>query len=234
MGKLYESSKDVSRGGFRAIKKIHADVLVDLDVVSPPDGWETDKMQVKATMEGAVILEMFPGEGEFELKDGKFTCMWSYGMTQEDYDNDKKPSAGCPWVAVGVKSAEAMGKKPSELVGGPVTIERVPVKLFSHRPKKDDDGNDIEVGEDGKYPLVDVVSEDYFSFVAEDGEGNDAFNDYAREKLSGLTEKAARRKLVTDLRLKQVSELKDKLAAGTLAEFLGMAIVDGKFVIPER
>jgi hypothetical protein len=131
-----------------------------------------------------------------------------------------------------VASAEKMGTIPEKLVGSVVTIDKQPIVLFSTRPKKDKDGNDIEKGEDGKYPKVDVVQE-IFVFVEDEGTDNENFKTYAAKQLVGLGQKAAKRKLITDTRLKQVPELKDKLADGTLADYLDLEIVDGKFAKKE-
>lgn len=227
MVKITQRTSEASRGGFQNIKKVRG-LLVSVKDVPPPEGWETDKLQIKGEMEDAVILERFEEGDDFELKDGKFTWYWGYGLTPEDAETRNSPQYS-PWMKGAVASAEKMGTIPEKMVGSVVTIDKQRVVLFSTRPKKDADGNDIEKGEDGKYPKVDVTQE-IFVFVPDEGADSENFKDYAAEQLVGLGQKAAKRKLITDTRLKQMFELKDKLNDGTLAEYLDLDIVDGKFV----
>lgn len=232
MGKLTQRTSDAAKGGFSAIESVRG-FVVSIEPVPPPDGWNTEYMQAELKMKDAAILKMAEGADEFDLKEGTFTCMWNLGLKQEEFDADKNSPNWAPWIKGAVASAEALGKTPGDFVGTVATLERKPVILFSSRPNKDDDGNPIEKGKDGKYPKKDVT-QDVFCFVTDEGMDSDEFQDYVRGKISGLTEKAARRKLITDDRLKQFKDLKDKLAAGTLAEFLGMAVKDGKFVVVEE
>lgn len=226
MVKITQRTSEASRGGFQNIKKVRG-VLTTLKDVPPPEGWETDKLQIKGEMEDAVILERFEEGDDFELKDGKFTWYWGYSLTPEDAEVRSSPQYS-PWMKGAVASAEKMGTVPERLVGSVVTIDKQSVVLFSRRPKKDDDGNDIPKGEDGKYPKVDIVQE-IFVFVPDEGADSENFKTYAAEQLVGLGKQAAKRKLITDTRLKQMPELKDKLGDGTLADYLDLDVVDGKF-----
>jgi len=224
MGKtpFVESSKQAAKGGFRGIKKVRG-LVVDIDRVPPPEGWETTKEQIQVRLEEAVVLEMFEGEEEFELRDGKFSFLYPYA------EGDAHPSANGPYMRCLVASAEKLGKKPTDFIGQVVTFAKMPTKLFSTRPNKDAKGNVIEKGEDGKFPLFDVITEDFFSIVADEGADNENTRTYAREAMMGLGKKAALRKLLTDTRLKQLPGLKDKLADGTLAAYLELQVIDGKF-----
>jgi hypothetical protein len=227
MGSLTQSTKQAAKSGFQGIKKVRG-LLTSLEPVSPPEGWNTDKMQAEAVLGDAAILEMAEGVEEFELKNNKFSCMWNTGLTKEQFDNNQASPKWAPWVCAAVASAEKLGKTPKDFVGTVVTLERQTVKQFSHRPNKDKDGKPIEKGDDGKYPLVDVTT-DSFCFVADEGSNSENTKKYAQEILVGLGQKAAQRKLVTDPKLNQFPELKEKFANGTLAEYLELEVVDGKF-----
>uniref|UniRef100_A0A6M3KZ01 Uncharacterized protein n=1 Tax=viral metagenome TaxID=1070528 RepID=A0A6M3KZ01_9ZZZZ len=231
MGDFYESTQETSKGGFQGIKKVRG-LLVDLKLVDPPDSWDSDKLQLQATLEDAKILEMAPGEEEFELKENKFTCMWSYGMTRDEKDAGKKPFAACPWVKVAVASAEAMGKKPTEFIGEYVTIDKIPVFLFKF-PKTEVDTKTGKkkaiLNEEGEKIYEEVWANNSFSFVPDETSDSASVNDYIRDLVEGLNEKATLRKLLVDTRAKQFPEFKQMCNDGTLAEFLGMLMVDGKF-----
>jgi hypothetical protein len=225
--KITQRTSEASRGGFQNIKKVRG-LITSIKDVPPPDGWETDKLQIKGEMEDAVILERFEEGDDFELKDGKFSWYWGYGLTPEDAETKNSPAYSA-WMKGAVASAEKMGKIPENFVGTVATIDKQEVVLFSTRPKKDEDGNEIPKGEDGKYPKKDITME-IFCFVPDEDSDSENFKTYAAEQLDGLGQKAAKRKLITDTRLKQMPELKDKLNDGTLAEYLDMEVVEGKFV----
>jgi len=229
LGKFVESSKEAARGGFRGIKKVRGMVL-DIDRMPPPEGWDTEKDQIQVKLDDAVVLEMFEGEEDFELKDGKFSFLYPYA------EGDARPSANGPYMRCLVASAEKLGKKPSEFIGQVTTFEKLPTKLFSTRPQKDANGKAIPKGEDGKFPLVDVITSDYFCVVEDEGADSENFRQYASEALVGLGQKAARRKIISDPRLKQAeAELKTRLDNGTLAEYLELVVdKDGKFQEPEK
>lgn len=216
MSDFIESSKEASKGGFQGIKKIRG-LQTKLELVDPPESWESTKKQMQLTLEDAAILVMAEGEDEFELKDNKFTCMWGYA------EEGKKPHANSTWMKCAVASAESMGKRPSQFTGEMVTLEKKSIILFQQRDKTQ------PKGEDGKYPLKDIVVENYFCYVADETVGSSSLNDYLQDKLTGLTEKAALRELLGNTRAKQHPELKDDLKAGTLGKKLGLVLVDGKF-----
>jgi len=231
-GKLTQTTAQAAKSGFQGIKKVRG-LLVSLEPTPAPEGWNTDKMQAEAKLEEASILEMFEGVEEFELKNEKFSCLWNIGLTQEQFDAGQASPKWAPWICAAVASAEKLGKKPQDFIGQVVTLDKQRVEQFKHRPNKDKDGKPIAKGDDGKFPL-EVVAIDSFCFVADEGSDSDSTRAYARETLMGLGEKAAKRKLLSDTRLKQLPELKEKLADGTLAEYLELAVVDGKFVKAEE
>ena len=219
MGKDFVTkSKDASKGGFRGIKKVRG-LVVNMEKVPPPEGWETEKDQIQVSLEDATVLEMFEGEDECELKEGKFNFLYPYA------EGDAKPSANGPYMRCLVASAEKFGKDPTDYIGQVTTFEKLPVVLFKQRDKKQ------PKGEDGKYPLVEVIAENYFSIIEDETADSENVRTHTQERLNGLTQKASLRALLTDTRLKQYPELKEKLQSGTLAEYLEMEIVDGKFVM---
>lgn len=220
MGEFVESTKEASRGGFQGIKKIRG-LLIDLKLVPPPESWDTTRLQIQGTLEDAVILEMFPGEEEFELKDGKYSFLVSYA------EEGKIPHANSAYMKCFVASAEKLGKKPSEFIGEYVTLEKIPTVLFK-QTVVGDDKKPILDGE-GKKTYEDIISTSAFSFVADETADSENIKDYVRNLISGLNQKASLRKLLIDTRAKQFPEFKQMLSDGTLAEYLELVVVEDKF-----
>ena len=220
MSDFVESTKEASRGGFQGIKKVRG-LLVDLKLVDPPESWDTTRRQLQGTLEETAILEMFPGEEEFELKDGKYTFLIGYA------EEGKTPHANSPYMKCWVASAEKVGKKPSDFIGQVVTLDKVATVLFK-QAKLDDKKKPI-LDEEGKKVYEDVIVTSTFSFVADETADSENIKDYIRSKIVGLNQKAALRQLLIDTRAKQFPEFKEMLNNGTLADYLELVIVNEKF-----
>lgn len=235
MAEFVESTAQASRGGFQGIKKVSG-VLMDLELVDAPETWSTKKKQIKVTLADAKVLEMFPGEDAFEIKDN-FTFFVPYA------EEGKTPNANSIYMRVWVASAEALGEslfgkkmKPSEFKGQVVTLDKVAIKLFD-APKVDENKKPI-IGEDGKKIMEAVYAVDqngrpnHFSFVKEEKSSDQSVKDYVKLLVAGLNAKAALRQLMLDSKTKNYSELKDSLSASPteFAKFIGMTYVDEKFV----
>ena len=127
------------------------------------------------------------------------------------------------WVA----SAEKLGKKPSDFKGQYVTLLNVRYEAFKRpvideatkKPKKDAEGKTVTE------PIMGAC----FTFIADETIDSNTVKDYVRDLLDGKNETAARRVVIMDARIKQFPEYRNKLQDGTLAEFVNMNIVDGKF-----
>ena len=225
MSDIVESSKEAIKGGFQGIKKAKG-LFVSIDKVPPlftgTSDWGTEpKEQIKFILEDAAILEMFPGEEEFELKDGKFIGYVSYA------EEGKKPHANSAYIKCWVASAEKLGKKPSQFVGTVVTLEKLPVVLFK-KTILDDEKQPI-LGEDGKKTYEEVVTTSTWCFVTNETVDSEDVKEHVKKLLDGVKESGVLRKLLVDTKAKQFPELRDKHKAGTLAEYLGMTVVDGKY-----
>ena len=224
MGDFVESTKEASRGGFQGIKKIRG-LLTELKKV-PPRFTESDygepKEQIEFVLEDATILEMFPGEEEFELKEGRFVGWVTYAVP------GKTPHANSGYIKCWVASAEKLGKKPSEFIGQYVTLEKIPTTLFK-RPKLGEDKKPL-LGQDGKKVYEEISTDNVFSFVADETADSDNIKKHVRELILGLNSKAALRKLLIDPRAKQFPEFKQMLNDGSLADYLELGIEDDKFV----
>lgn len=232
MSDFVESTSEASRGGFQGIKKIRG-LLIELKKVPPsftdvPEwagkNWEP-REQIEFTLEDAVILEMFPGEEDFELKDGKFVGWVSYAA------EGKTPHANSSYMKCWVASAEKMGKKPSDFIGQYVTLEKIPTVLFK-QPELGEDKKPL-LDDEGKKIYKEIVTDKTFCFVADETADSENIKAYIVELIDGLNQKAALRKLLVDTRAKQFPEFKEALNSGTLADMLEMVVVDGKFERPE-
>lgn len=220
MAGFIESTKEASKGGFQGIKKVRG-LLVDLKLVDAPESWDTTKLQLQGTLEEAAILEMFLGEEEFELKEGKYSFLISYA------EEGKTPHANSAYIKCWVASAEKLGKKPSAFVGQQVTLDRIPIVLFKRTIVGEDKKPILD--EAGEKTYEDIVSTSCFSFIPDETADSENIKDYVRGKVVGLNQKAALRPLAMDTKIKQFPEFKQRLNDGTLAEYLGLSLVDEKF-----
>lgn len=218
-----ESTKEASRGGFQGVKKVRG-FLTELKKV-PPRFTESDygepKEQIEFTLEDASILEMFLGEEEFELTDGRFSGWVSYAA------EGKRPHANSAYMKCWVASAEAMGKKPSDFVGQYVTLEKIPTVLFK-RPVMGKDKKPV-LDEDGGKVYEEIATDKVFCFVPDEAADSQDTKGYVRDLVCGLTERAALRKLLLDIKAKQFPEFRQKLDDGTLTAYLDLVLIDGKF-----
>jgi len=223
MGDFIESTKEASRGGFQGIKKVRG-LLTGLRKVPPrftDSEYGEPKDQIEFVLEDAAILEMFPGEEDFELKDNKFVGWVSYAA------EGKTPHTNSAYMKCWVASAEKMGKKPSDFIGQYVTLDKVPTLLFK-KPKLGEDKKPL-LDEEGNKIYDEVTTTNSFCFVPDETADSENIKDYVVGKLIGLNMKAALRPLAMDIKIKQFPEFKQKHNEGTLAEYLGLAVVDGKY-----
>ena len=191
---------------------------------------------VKVDMEDTVVLEMFGDEEPMELKEGKFNFFVPYT------EAGKKPHQNSIYGRCWLASAKELGHVPSEFIGQYVTLEKQARLLFQQYVMEDDGTGKKrpKIGEDGEKVKQDILAvnqmglPNHFCFVAD--ETSDATNvkDYIRDLVTGLNQKAALRKLLVDQKAKQFPEFKERLNAGTLAEYLDLVVVDDKFVKPEE
>lgn len=231
-----ESEKELSIGGFQGIKKIRG-LLVGIDVVDPPSMWENQEKQVvKVDMEETTVLEMFGDEDSFELKDGKFSFYIPY------VEAGKNPHKNSIYNRCWLESAKEQGKKPSELIGSIVTLEKQPRLLFQ-KYIIDPDTKKAKLDDDGEKVKEDILAvneaglPNHFCFAADETADSTSLQGYVREKIVGLNRKAALRKILIDPKKAQLGEFKDMLNNGTLADYLDLVLVgDGdnaKFQEPE-
>jgi hypothetical protein len=224
-----ENEKELAIGGFQGIKKIRG-LLVGIDVVDPPESWENQEKQVvKVDTEDTTVLEMFGDEDIFELKDNKFSFFVPY------VEAGKKPHQNSIYSRCWLASAKELGHLPSEFIGQYVTLEKQARVLF-HKPILEDDGTGRKIpklDDEGKKILEDVLTvnqmglPNHFCFVADETADTDTVKDKVASAVTGLTEKAALRKLLIDF--KQHPDFKNMLNEGTLAKELGLELIDGKF-----
>lgn len=210
------NSGEASKGGFQGIEEIYG-LLVDIDVVPPPDNWETTKDQVLVKMEDAKIIKMAEGEDEIELTDKKFHFYIPY--CEKALDEGKKPTKNSTYVKAFLASAEKLGNTPDKFIGQYVTFRRNEVELFTRTDK--------ETGE------KEVINVNCFQFVGEETADSEDVKEYIRNLCVGLTKKAVLRQLALDPKAKQFPEFKQALSDDTLADKLGLKMVGTKFTAVE-
>jgi len=208
--KLIETTKEAAKEGFKNIKTVRG-LVVNIDVQDAPASWNTTTQNVVVSLEEAAILEYFEEGDQMELKDNKFSFSYKYA------EPGKKPKAVLPYMKCLVASAEKMGKKPSDFIGKVATFSKIPVVGFK---KKNEETGQME----------DVEYKDHFSFVPDANADSGDTIAYVKKLVTGLGIQPALRALMMDERAKQFPEFKDALKAGTLAEKLGLKLVEDKFV----
>lgn len=214
MANFIETEKEASKGGFQGIKTVRG-LVKAVELSDPPEGWKTTKDQIKVSLVDAAVLEMDdPKEEVFELREGKFDFYYGYA------EKGRKPTTGSPYIVVLVRSAAKIGKKPSELVGTVQTFSKIPVKAFPLAKNKRENP-DVEEW---------VTFDGYFSVIADEGADSNATKTYIKDLVKGLNKSAALRALIVDERAKQFPEFKEALNNGSLADLVGLKLVDDKFV----
>ena len=227
-----ESEKELSVGGFQGIKKLRG-MLTNINVEDPPASWSKDsnkesKQVVKVDLEEVSVLEMFGDEEPFELKDGKFNFYIPYAVA------GAKPHANSIYNKCWLESAKELGKKPSEFIGTMVTLEKQPRLLFegyetdptTKKPVLDANGQKIKT----KVLAVNKAGlPNHFCFAGDVSANSGDVKAYIVGLVEGMNQKAALRKLLSDPKAKQYPDYRTKLNDGTLAEFLGLVLIDDLF-----
>ena len=209
--KIVDSPEEAGVSGFRAIKKVRG-LLSGFDIGSAPDGWTDAGEQAILDLDDTTILEMF-GEAEaFELKEDKFRIYIPY-----------KTQSSSTYMMCLVASARETGKqRVRDAIGEYITLERQDRVLGT--TTKNGEKIEIHTTHDTGLPWASA-----WCFVSDETADSERVKDYVKALLIGKTEKVALRDLLTDTRAKQFPEFKAMLQAGTLAEELGLEIVEDKF-----
>lgn len=208
MGNFVESSKEASKGGFQNIKTVRG-LLTDISVVDPPATWKNaTKQLIQFSLSDAVILERFDPEDDFALKEGKLTFTYSYA------EKGKKPSGQGAYMKCLVKSAEALGKKPSDFIGKVTTFSKIPVEGFTNKETNEK-----------------VIYENAYSIIPDVSASAPATIEHIKGLVTGKNLKMALKELMMDDQAKQFPEYKESLQADAakFAGSLGLVIVEEIF-----
>lgn len=218
-------SDEASKGGFQAIKKVTG-ILVSVkrmpskfeETTDDEGRTRTPKDQAEVALEDALILEMDEGEPEPELKDGKFTYWMNYALPGKE-----KPHQNTFFVRGFLKSAEKLAQERGipggtykDLFNTVVVLERQEIVLFKRKIEGSDDKEEITQAN-----LVFASDDDASEGIA--------IVEHIKGLVLGLNKQAALRNLLMDNRAKRYPEYKDALANDTLAEMLGLEVIDGIF-----
>jgi len=226
---IIDKPSEATKGGFQAIKKIEG-ILQPIKRVDPPEwmtgfGGKAPSDQARIDLEEAIILEMEEGEPEPELTGDKFHFFLSYAPKGKE-----KPNASGFFTRGFTKSAVELDAKRrgvsvedgamSNLYDTRVILEKQEVLLG-------------KIKREGQEEKEDLYSTN-FVFVADDDEASGVdMNDHVKTIILGCTKSAAKRAILLDNRAKRLPEYKEALDGDTLAELLGIEMVDGKFAEKE-
>ena len=229
-------------GGAKGVKKVRG-ILTE---IKPPEDskftqsaedlkkYGEPKQQITLLLEEAAILEMFEGEEEYELKDGKFTIWESYAV------KGKTPHQNSVYIKCLVASAKECGYDDlKKAVGQMVTLEKQPRMLFKQPVLGEDSKPILDDNDEKTYNEIRAVDSNgrpnHFCFVADEGISAGDIVDRIKEKITGKNLTAAMRALVMDTRIGQFPEYKTQLENDPqgLAKELGLKLVgegdDAKF-----
>lgn len=222
IGTIIDRPEEASRGSFQAIKKLEG-LFVDRTRVEGKfeDEKGRKRDQIKVDLEDVVILEMFEGEDEPDLEDGKFSFYLNYALAGKD-----KAHANTFYVKGFLTSAVALAKARGiengsipELLNTRVVMEYLPaVPLFKIKRKN-------EEGE----PEEEVVTGRGWVFSASGADEGIDIEEHIKSLVINANKSNALRLLMGDNRVKRDPQWKQALNDGTLADKLGITFVDGVF-----
>uniref|UniRef100_A0A6M3IP61 Uncharacterized protein n=1 Tax=viral metagenome TaxID=1070528 RepID=A0A6M3IP61_9ZZZZ len=220
---IVESLDGLAKGGYQGIKTIRG-ILTSMKQVGSKfteNEYGPPKDQIEVDLTDAVIIEMFEGSDEIELKDGHFKFWIPYAA------KGKAPQEGSIYARTWLSSALAMGKKPSEFLGEYVTLTKKKVDLF--KTDKGDDKKPLGLNPDGSKIMRVVTTEKYFSFV-KDTEDSGDYTAHIKELMLGKSEKVAARAVLLDNRTQQHPEYKEAIKNGTIGTLVGLKLVEDLYV----
>ena len=213
-------SDEASKGGFQAIRRVTG-TLASVKRVASKFTQTDDRVpkdQAEVVLDDAEILEMDVGEPEPELKEGRFTYWMNYALPGKE-----KAHQNTFYVRGFLKSAEALAKERgipngglNDLMGTAITLERKEIVLFKRKVEGSDEKEEI-------------TQENLVFATDSDADAGVDITEHVRGLVVGLNEKAALRNLLMDSKAKRHPEYKDALNGGTLADMLGITVVDGVF-----
>ncbi len=226
-------SDEASKGGFQAVIEVEG-ILSSIERVPPKfTGGEygEPKDQAKIILDDATINEMEPGEPEPELNEGQYTFWLNYATKGKE-----KAHQNTFYVKGFCKSAEGLAKA-REIPNGCVS-DLLNSRVVLRKASKVE-GGFIETTEEGVLLFQRPVSKDSeekeqfysdgFIFVNSEGGSDVDIIEHVKSLVIGKTKGAALRPLMMDNKAKRNPEFKVALADDTLAEVLGLTVVDGKF-----
>lgn len=227
-------SSEATKGGFRAIIEIEGDLCPVKRVPPPPEftGWgnKPPSDQAEITLESAIIRKMEEGEPEPELQDDRFRTWMTYAG-----QGKPKPNANSFFAKYFVTSAQELDSKRRgvkledgdlhNIEGTRVILRRESKFIFKKRKE----------GTDPENPEYDEVYQENYVVVVDEEAGDDVnMDDHITGLVVGNVSSVAKRNLLMDARAKQHPEYKKALDDGSLAELLGLEVVDGKFTQKEE
>ncbi len=236
-------SEEAGVSGTQAIKKIRGMLTEQKRVESKFEASEMDdgkggkkmvqpKDQIQVKMTDVAILEMFDNVEVPDLPEGDFTFWIPFAAKGQMKAHANSPFQKC-WVDTAM---EAYKKAPSQLNGTYVTLDKLPKVLF--KPPVTDTEGKLILDSEGKKTYTEVLSVDkngrakYFCFVKDEGIAAADLPKYIAGKIEGLTKKMALKTLMTDTRVSQFPQYKEKLQEDPegFAKDMGMNLIDDKFV----
>lgn len=211
-------SDEASKGSFQSIKKLEGNLM---SVKRVPNEFDETRDSAKVELEDVIILEMIEGESEPDLEDDKFRFFMNYAKKEK-----AKAHQNTFYAAAFLKSAEELAKARgvdnggvADLIGSRVVLELKEVLLFTRTNKETQEKEEI--------------TGTNFVFASDEAGEQAPIEEHIKSILIGKNKPNALRKLMEDSRAKREPAWRQKLNAGTIAEELGLEVVDGIFTEPQ-
>lgn len=202
--------EQASKGSYKMVKRFNGDLVK----LAREEG-KFDKDQAVLYFENVEIEEMLEDEEKPTLDDDTYRAWYSYALP------GKKPHQNSLWIMGVIASAKECGIleqviKLFEGTGDPihVTMEKREINLYQIR--NDAGEKEWRTGTN-------------FIFVGGTAVTEDDVKDTIKEIVVGLGESAAMRELMMNPKAKRHPEYAEALENGTLADKLGIKLVDGVF-----
>jgi hypothetical protein len=206
-----QSEKEIVPSGIKDINTIKG-LVTSVDLVPAPATWTESQGKIfcEVKLDESIIIKTISGKDPDQscIKEGKFSILYPYGkgvIEADEYIGDEPSSSGAYIKALANSAAR---------IGTTQTFQKIEI-IF---------GKDKKTGEP-------IKSSNYFAIVASEKAEDTSVIEYVKAKVTGLTKKAAFKEIMMDDRIKQFPIYKEKFNDGTLADALGLIIVDEKFVV---
>ena len=212
---IVTKSKDASLGSWRSVLKFSG-TLVGVKNIGVPPKSQFEKEMLELSFENATILQMREGEDAPELKDGKYTVRVGYAK------KGHKPHKNSFYIQHFIDSAEKLCNARNIPEGGLAELINTDIVM----EYKDN----VEISKHGGGDTGDDPLTSSGWVFALDGAGKqEPIEEAVKREILGKNKAQALRAIVSNFRTNADPQWRQALNDGTIAEKLGVKLVEGVF-----